>query len=93
MESEIPKSRGPRVEDICFTIREVRYKWEGNFGCVLSSLEKNVNIDEIRVIADVPMKAQSVIGNRFTKTKRVCWVPLHQPSAKWCREFRDYLLK
>lgn len=49
------------------TIGDVEYQWEGGFGTVLSSIEKNVKEKEVRMVGDQLMYAWKIENRRFKK--------------------------
>jgi hypothetical protein len=68
------------------------YTWDGGFGAILTSRERGVKRNSVRMICGIPFVAYRVDQGFFYEEPEVSWtISYHQLDADWIRDFRQKL--
>lgn len=75
--------------DIQFTLDDHWYQWDGGFGAILKSYERNVRKGDVRMICGIPFHVANVWSMGGFRKPEVCWsIPDPWLTAEWIREFK-----
>lgn len=68
------------------TIGGVTYTWIGGSGAVIKSIERGVELDEVRMIGNIAFCAYAVDPSIWLY--EISWRPQQEMDAQWVRDFK-----